>query len=94
VSGRGGLLTWPELLLALVVIYWRWLVGGAVAVAALLMILHHVGRDNHLKTELAGVRLELQLEKQACSDVRDLAQAIEQTPTGSRTEAGRILARR
>jgi hypothetical protein len=65
------------------------ILGLIVAAAILWAALFHVGRDNDLKLRLATAQLQVN----ACAGIRDLATQIDNTPSGSRTEAGRLLAR-
>lgn len=83
-------ITWPEHFMLLAYIYRYWIVASIAVAVILPMWLYHVDRDNGLKTRI----LELEAQVTACNDVRDLALSIEQTPSGSRTDAGRTLARR
>ena len=75
----------------------RWVVMWwdlALGVAGILALFVAAGRylDTHgtQATELAQLRSQVA----ACSEIQDVARAIDNTPSGSRTDAGRTLAQR
>lgn len=69
---------------------WRFMVSVLVVIAMAAICIHHADRDVQRDLRIA----QLEAEAAACQGIRDLADSIDATPSGSRTEAGAILAGR